>query len=110
VAIPIEHIQDSQKLLADAEIDLFELTPTGGGGTVYFKADNDVTWQGHTYEGLPITFVGFKKSTDGSAVMPKLTPRRWRDSTSLRLQAAGVRRLARRRDRDQAPHACCSTI
>jgi lambda family phage minor tail protein L len=72
-AIPSGHIQDAQKLTADAEIDLFELTPAGGGGTVYFKADNDLTWQGQTYEGLPITLNGIKKSSDGSALMPKLT-------------------------------------
>lgn len=73
MAIPIEHIQDAQKLTADAEIDLFEMTPSGTTAVIYFKADNDVTWQGHTYEGLPISFAGYKKSSDGSAIMPKLT-------------------------------------
>jgi phage-related protein len=69
--IPIEHIQDSQKLVADGEIDLFQLTPIGGG-TVYFKGDNEVTWQGQTYEALPIAFTGLKKSTTGSATAPRL--------------------------------------
>jgi lambda family phage minor tail protein L len=71
--IPVEHIQDAQKLEADAEIDLFELTPNDGSGTVFFKGDNDATWQGHLYEGLPIVMTGLKKGTDGSAVQPKLT-------------------------------------
>lgn len=71
-AIPSDHIQDAHKLQADAEIDLFELTPNDGSGTVYFKADNDATWQGNLYEGLPISLTGLKKSTDGSAVAPKL--------------------------------------
>lgn len=73
MAIPIEHIEDAQKLTADAEIDLFELTPVGAAGTIYFKGDNNADWQGHTYEGLPIVFTGFKKSADGGALLPKLT-------------------------------------
>jgi phage-related protein len=72
-AIPAEHIQDAHKLEADAEIDLFELTPNDGTGTIYFKGDNNADWQGHTYEGLPIAMTGFKKSTDGSSLLPKLT-------------------------------------
>lgn len=70
--IPIEHIQDGQKLVADGEIDLFELTPKGGG-TVYFKNDNEATWQGHLYEGLPVSFTGVKKTATGGALAPKLT-------------------------------------
>lgn len=73
MVIPKEHIEDAQKLQADAEIDLFELTPAGGTGVIYFKSDNPVDWQGHTYEGLPLTFNGITKSADGSALMPKLT-------------------------------------
>lgn len=72
-AIPAEHIADAHQLEADAEIDLFELTPNDGSGTIYFKGDNEVTWRGQLYEGLPISLAGFKKSTDGSALMPKLT-------------------------------------
>lgn len=72
-SIPAQHVDDAHKLEADAEIDLFEVTPNDGSGTIYVKGDNDVTWQGHSYEGLPLVFTGFKKPTDGSASMPKLT-------------------------------------
>lgn len=72
-SIPAEHIADAQKLEADAEIDLFELSPNDGSGTIYFKGDNDVTWRGQLYEGLPIVMAGFKKSSDGSSMLPKLT-------------------------------------
>lgn len=68
--IPIEHIEDSQKLVADAEIDLFELTPVGGG-TVYFKNENEIEWQGNVYEGIPVDFNGIKKSST-AALAPKM--------------------------------------
>lgn len=71
-AIPIEHVVDAQKLVADGEVDLFQIMPTGGQATIYVKNDNDATWQGHTYEGLPMLFTGFKKSADGSSLLPKL--------------------------------------
>lgn len=72
MSIPKEHVQDAHKLTADAEIDLFQLTPLGGSGTIYFKHDNPETWQGDLYEGLPLTFTGIKKSADGAALAPKL--------------------------------------
>lgn len=71
--IPSDHIADAHKLTADAEIDLFELSPTDGSGTIYFKNDNDVTWLGKLYEGMPIALTGFEKNTDGSSLLPKLT-------------------------------------
>lgn len=73
MAIPSDHIDDALKLTADAEIDLFELTPIGTSATIYFKSDNNATWQGHTYEGIPLIFSGIKKASDGSALMPKMT-------------------------------------
>lgn len=72
-SIPAEHIKDAHELQADAEIDLFELTPNDGSGTIFFKSDNDVTWRGQKYEGLPLVMTGFKKSSDGSSLLPKLT-------------------------------------
>jgi phage-related protein len=72
-AIPADHIHDAHKLEADAEIDLFELTPNDGSGTIRFKNDNPAEWQGNLYEGIPLVFTGFKKSVDGSALSPKLT-------------------------------------
>lgn len=57
-AIPSSHIQDAQQLAADAVIELFELVPAGGVGTFRFKNDNDVTWRGNTYTGLPVVLSG----------------------------------------------------
>jgi phage-related protein len=70
--IPAEHIQDSHKLVADGRVELFELTPSGGSGTIYFKADNTVTWRGHEYVGLPLTITGERKSADQGLTMPRL--------------------------------------
>lgn len=71
--IPAEHIADSHKLVADGRIDLYELTPSGGTGTIYFKADNDTPWRGKDYEGVPLGMSGEKKSIDTGLTMPKLT-------------------------------------
>lgn len=70
--IPLEHIKDSHQLLSDGRVDLFELTPSGGTGVVRFKNDNDVTWRGNTYTGLPVAMSGEKKSADTGLSMPKL--------------------------------------
>ena len=63
-AIPSSHIQDAQKLDADAVIELFELVPAGGTGTFRFKNDNDVTWRGNTYTGLPVVLSGEEISAE----------------------------------------------
>lgn len=70
--IPQSQIEDAHKLTADAEIDLFELTPSTGTATLYFKADNEVTWQGNVYDGLPLQFTGDSKSTQGASSQPRL--------------------------------------
>lgn len=70
--IPLQHIQDSHKLTADGRVELFELTPAGGSGTIRFKNDNDVTWMGDLYRGLPLALTGEKKNSDVGLSMPKL--------------------------------------
>jgi phage-related protein len=70
--IPTEHIVDSHKLQADARIDLFELTPSGGSGVLRFKSDNNVTWRGNLYSGVPLSLSGEKKTADSGVSMPKL--------------------------------------
>ena len=71
-AIPAEHIKDSLLLTADARIDLYELTPSGGSGVIRFKPDNDVIWRGNTYTGIPMNITGEKKTADDGLSMPKL--------------------------------------
>jgi phage-related protein len=69
---PSQQIEDAHKLQADAEIFLYELTPSVGG-TMYFKSDNPVTWQGNLYEGLPLQFSGASRSTEIGTGRPTLT-------------------------------------
>ncbi len=71
--IPAEHIADAHKLTADGSLDLFALTPSNGSGVLRFKADNDVTWRGQTYHGLPVQFSSDGFSADRGAEQPKLT-------------------------------------
>lgn len=69
--IPAAHIEDAHQLTADGEIFLYELTPTVGG-TIYFKADNPVTWRGNTYEGVPLNFSGESRSSETGSSRPTL--------------------------------------
>lgn len=71
--IPLDHVKDSHKLLADGRVELFELTPSGGSGVIRFKSDNDVTWRGNEYVGIPCSMTGEKKTSDKGLAMPKLT-------------------------------------
>jgi phage-related protein len=70
--IPQEHIQDAHKLTADGRLDLFALTPATGGGTLHFKADNDLTWRGELYHGLPLIFSSNGTTAEKPSDMPKL--------------------------------------
>ncbi len=63
---PVEHIADAHLLQADAEIHLFEIT-TLDGVKIYLKADAPVTWQGHTYEGIPLVFTPGRRSSTASS-------------------------------------------
>lgn len=70
--IPASHIDDAHKLTADGVVELFQLTPASGSGTLRFKADNDVTWRGNSYVGLPMQFTTNGVSVERGADMPKL--------------------------------------
>ena len=71
-SIPASHIEDAHKLDADGKIWLFELTPSIGSGTLRFKNDNDVTWLGHEFTGIPLTLDGETQSSQGSPPQPTL--------------------------------------
>lgn len=61
--LPTDHIQESMKLTADAEIDLFELSPLSGG-TLYFKSGPEMSWLGNLYEGLVCALSGEEVSLE----------------------------------------------
>lgn len=68
---PQEHIEDAHKLIADGRVDLFALSPALGS-TVYFKGDEDVTYQSIFYKGMPLKLSGEKASSDSGFQQPKL--------------------------------------
>jgi phage-related protein len=70
---PESHIEDSKKLDADAYIELFEITLSDKTSTIYLKANNDVTWQGNTYEGTGVKLDGVASYSDDETSRPKLT-------------------------------------
>jgi phage-related protein len=70
--IPATHIADAHKLTADGIIELFEVVPAIGSGTFRFKADNDVTWRGNPYVGLPVVMSGDEVSADNGYSPPKV--------------------------------------
>lgn len=63
---------DSQKLQADAKIDLFEiqLYPSG---SLYVCRDFTTTWQGHTYQFWGVDLTGVGSSSDDSTSRPKFS-------------------------------------
>lgn len=71
ITTPVEHVTDSQQLVADAYVDLFHIITTDGSH-IYLKANNDATWQGDTYEGIGIRLTGVGQSADEEASRPQL--------------------------------------
>ena len=65
--LPPNHIANALSLEADGEVWLFELHPLAGG-SVYFKSDDSIIWQGNTYEGIPCSLTGEEFDT---AKMPQ---------------------------------------
>jgi len=70
--IPLSHIDDAHKLIADGKVSLWQILPVSGG-TVYLKGDESFTYLGNKYEGLPIAISGEKASSDTSTPTPRLT-------------------------------------
>ena len=69
--IPTTHVEDALKLEADGKVHLFELMPLGGG-TMFFKSDNEAYWRGQLYESVPCALTGEEFKTEGTPT-PKFT-------------------------------------
>lgn len=70
--LPSSHIVDAHKLSADGLIDLYELVPAIGSGTLRFKGDQDVVWRGNLYTGLPVDFSGEQISAENGRSLPRI--------------------------------------
>jgi len=72
MSYPTTHLEDAQKLTADGIVELFEIT-LGDGSVLRLKLNDDVTWQGNSYEGIHIKISGTSRSSDDEKIRPKLT-------------------------------------
>lgn len=71
--VPLEHVEDSKKLDADAYVELFEITLSDNSTKICLKLNHTVTWQGNRYEGTGIKIEGVASYADDEVSRPKLT-------------------------------------
>jgi phage-related protein len=72
MSTPIEHKDDAHQLTGDGRVRLYEITPLTGG-VIRIKADNDVLWQGHTWEGIGVFLEQIDRNSDDQVSRPKLS-------------------------------------
>jgi phage-related protein len=65
MSVPLSHIEESQKLTADAQIDLYEITLKNLPVVFRFKNNNTVVWRANEYEGLACQLTGDTRLADG---------------------------------------------
>lgn len=72
MAIPVEHIEENQKLVDGAGYaDLFKIAMRSGV-SVFLKSDDDLTWNGDAYEGTAIKLSGVSQHADEKNSRPSL--------------------------------------
>lgn len=71
-----DHIRESMQLDQMAYIELFviEMKPRGAPSQfLYLTAMNQRTWQGKTWESVPVVLVGYGQNSSGEQNRPKLS-------------------------------------
>lgn len=68
---PSEHVVESQKLTADALVDLFEIILKDQPVVIRLKNNDTVVWQGNQYEGWPIQLTGEKRTAEEELPRPR---------------------------------------
>lgn len=73
--LPDTHVADAFSLSPDALVDLFviQLNQNGGNTMLCFTAKQQVTWQGMTFESIPVTLMGEGVNTNGEWIRPKFS-------------------------------------
>lgn len=61
---PTSHLEEAQKLEADALVDLYELYLKTSTTVLRFKNENSVTWGGKLYEGMAVKLSGDARTAD----------------------------------------------
>jgi lambda family phage minor tail protein L len=69
---PTTHLEEAQKLEADALVDLFELYLKNSSTVLRFKNENSVTWGGKLYEGAAVKLSGDARSADAEETRASL--------------------------------------
>lgn len=70
--IPETQLEDAQKLIADGIVQLYEIK-LADGSRIYLKQDDSVTWNNHTWTGIPILFEGYSTAQGDSYSRPTLS-------------------------------------
>lgn len=70
--IPASHMADAQHLEGDAYVELFQILLSDKATKIFQKVDKGVTWQGDTYEGVPIQITGVEQTADDETARPQL--------------------------------------
>lgn len=70
--VPETQLEDAQKLIADGIVQLYEIT-LADNSKIYLKQDNSVTWNNHTWTGIPILFEGYSTAQGDSYSRPTLS-------------------------------------
>lgn len=73
MSAPVNHVTDAQKLHADGYIHLYELWLRKNAGVAYFSDAHTVTWQGHTYDSVPVRMGSIKESATEEQSRPTFT-------------------------------------
>lgn len=70
--VPEEQREENLKLSADAYVDLFHLQLRNGSNLYLKNGGDNVTWNGHEWEAIPLSFNGYEVKSDGQVSRPKL--------------------------------------
>lgn len=67
----VDIVEDRYKLTAEGIVELFKIELLNGG-VIRIKANNTVSWQGHSYEGYAVQMTGVNTSSDEELSRPNL--------------------------------------
>lgn len=69
---PVSHLQEAEKLTADALVDLYEFRLRTENVTIRFKNDTGSSWLGNFYEGFALEMSGEKRSAEDEESRPRM--------------------------------------
>ena len=70
--VPVSHLEEGQKLTAEAEVDLFQINLRNHPVVFRFRDGPDITWMGNFFEGMGCTMSGDSRTAEGEESRPSL--------------------------------------